>query len=835
MPRKTWTTLASLTAFALLGSQARAAEPAPKAPPVDYSRDIKPILAGTCYACHGPDEGKRKAKLRVDVREEAIKEAIKPGDPAGSPLYQRIISKDADEVMPPPNSKRERLTPAQAELVRRWIEQGAKFDVHWAYVKPVRPTAPAVKNQAWLRNPIDSFVLAKLETFKVQPASEAERVTLIRRLSFDLTGLPPTPAEVDAWLNDQSPDAYEKLVDRLLASKHYGERMALYWLDLVRYADTGGYHSDNHRDVYLYRDYVIKAFNDNNPFDRFTVEQVAGDLLPSATKQDQIASGYNRLLQTTEEGGAQAKEYAAKYAADRVRNISVVWLATTMGCCECHNHKFDPFTMKDFYSLASFFADIKEKAVGRQDQTPLPTPEQAVQLKDLDDKIAALQPLLTKQTPELDAAQAEWELQVHDGDGKALPKNILAIVAIQDVHRNDKQKQELAAHYRTIAPLLEKPRKELADVQAKKTALLKVVPTTLVSMSGPARTMRILPRGNWLDDSGEVVRPAVPAFFGALDPKAQASRMDLAKWLTSPEHPLVARVFVNRLWKLSFGQGIVRSLDDFGTQGTMPTHKELLDWLAVEFVESGWNVKHTHKLILMSAAYRQSSVASKELRERDPGNHWLARQNRYRIDAELVRDNALAVSGLLVRKIGGPSVKPYQPAGYWSFLNFPTRDWFEDKGEDQYRRGLYTYWQRSFLHPSLLAFDAPSREECTTERPRSSTPLQALVLLNDPTYVEAARAFAERIIKEGGPNVGDRLNWSYRQALSRSIKPEETKILTELYRKHHDEYTKDAKQGQQLVSVGQRPVPKDIEPAELAAWTSVARVILNLHETITRN
>jgi mono/diheme cytochrome c family protein len=835
MPRKTWTTLACLMAFGVFAGQANAADPAPKTPPVDYSRDIKPILAGTCYACHGPDDGKRKAKLRVDVREEAIKEAIKPGDPAGSPLYQRIISKDADEVMPPPNSKRERLTPAQAELVRRWIEQGAKFDVHWAYLKPTRPAAPSVKNQAWLRDPIDSFVLAKLETLKVQPAAEADRITLIRRLSFDLTGLPPTPPEVDAWLSDRSPDAYEKLVDRLLASKHYGERMALYWLDLVRYADTGGYHSDNHRDIYLYRDYVIKAFNDNKPFDRFTVEQLAGDLLPSATKQDLIASGYNRLLQTTEEGGAQAKEYAAKYAADRVRNISVVWLATTMGCCECHNHKFDPFTMRDFYSLASFFADIREKAVGRQDQTPLPTPEQAAQLKELDDKIAALQPLLTKQTPELEAAQAEWELKVHNSDGKALPKNILAIVAIQDVHRNDKQKQELATYYRTIAPFLEKPRKELADVQGKKAALLKIVPTTLVSMSGPARTMRILPRGNWLDDSGEVVRPSLPAFFGTLDPKTQANRMDLAKWLTSPEHPLVARVFVNRLWKLSFGQGIVRSLDDFGTQGTMPTHKELLDWLALEFIDSGWNVKHVHKLMLMSAVYRQSSVGSKEQRDRDPGNHWLARQNRYRIDAELVRDNALAVSGLLVRKIGGPSVKPYQPAGYWSFLNFPTRDWFEDKGEDQYRRGLYTYWQRSFLHPSLLAFDAPSREECTTERPRSSTPLQALVLLNDPTYVEAARAFAERIIKEGGPNVGDRLNWSYRQALSRSIKPEETKILTELYRKHHDEYTKDAKQAQQLVSVGQRPVPKDIEPAELAAWTSVARVILNLHEMITRN
>ncbi|MBL8797040.1 MAG: PSD1 domain-containing protein [Planctomycetia bacterium] len=830
-------------AAAFLAMPLQAADDAP----IDYTRDIKPILASQCYSCHGPDEGKRKARLRLDERDAAIKKAIKPGDSAKSPLIERLVSKEADEVMPPPSAKKPPLTPAQIDLLKRWIDQGAKFDVHWAYVKPTRPTPPAATGD-WAKNPIDRFVAAKRQAEKLPPAPEADRITLTRRLYFDLLGLPPTPAEVDVVLKDTSANWYEKLVDRLLASKHYGERMAIYWLDLVRFADTAGYHSDNHRDLWLYREYVIDAFNNNKPFDRFTIEQLAGDLLPNATKQQVIASGYNRLLQTTEEGGAQAKEYTAKYAADRVRNISVVWFASTMGCAECHNHKFDPFTMKDFYSLASFFADIKEKAVGRQDQTPLPTPAQAAQLQELDGKIAQAQQRLNQRSLALDEAQAYWELGVQGGETKGVPKPILDALAVLSEKRSPKQRQDIDAYFRTIAPELKEPRNELADLQKQKDALLKAVPSTLVSMSGPARTMRILPRGNWLDDSGEAVQPAVPASLGALEVKGRPTRLDLAHWLVSPDHPLTARVFVNRLWKLSFGQGLVRSLEDFGIQSTPPTHPELLDWLAVEFASpspqpspaagegaTAWNIKKLHKLILMSATYRQSSVAPKEVRDRDPGNLWLARQGRFRLDAELVRDNALAVSGLLVKKIGGPSVKPYQPAGYWQFLNFPKRDWAEDKGEDQYRRGMYTYWQRSFLHPSLLAFDAPSREECTAERPRSSTPLQALVLLNDPTYVEAARAFAERIVQEGGASVNDRLNWAYRQAVSRPIKPEEAKVLTALVQQHLEEYTADPKAAQQLLGTGQKPAPQGLPLPELAAWTSVARVILNLHETITRN
>jgi mono/diheme cytochrome c family protein len=803
--------------------------------PVDYSREVQPILTAHCYACHGPDEGKRKAKLRLDQRAAAVKQAVKPGDAAHSPLVERVVSADPDQVMPPPASKKGPLSPAQIDVLRRWIDQGAKFDIHWAYAKPGRPALPIVKNTSWVRNPIDAFVVTGQESHGFGPAPEADRVTLIRRLSFDLIGLPPTPAEVDAFVNDRSPEAYEKLVDRLLASDHYGERMAMTWLDAVRYADTGGYHSDNHRDVWLFRDYVIKAFNANQRFDQFTIEQLAGDLLPNPTLEQRIASGYNRLLQTTEEGGAQPKEYTAKYAADRVRNASSVWMATTMGCCECHNHKFDPFTTRDFYSFEAFFADVQEKAVGRQDQTPILSPEAEARLKKFDTELARARAEMDRARPELDAAQATWEEQAK-ADKAKLPKPVADALAVEPGQRSPQQKQTLAAHYHTVAPELEAVRKELAAAQARRDAFMKDAPTTLVTTAVDPRTVRVLPRGNWLDDSGDVVRPAVPGFLAALDTQSRrATRLDLARWLVSPDNPLTARVFVNRLWKICFGQGLVKSLDDFGIQGSLPSHPQLLDWLAIEFVESGWDVKRMLKLLVMSNAYRQSSVATKELREKDPANVWLARQGRFRLDAELVRDGALEISGLLSRKVGGPSVKPYQPAGYWSYLNFPVREWQADKGDNVYRRGLYTYWCRTFLQPSLLAFDAPTREECTVERTRSSTPLQALVLLNDPTYVEAARVFAEHIVKKGGKNHAARLDWAYRRAVSRGVRPEEVTLLKWLYDKHLAEFRADPAGAAKAVAVGQWPVPKDGDTAELAAWTSVARVVLNLHETITRN
>jgi mono/diheme cytochrome c family protein len=1007
----------ALSAGLFLAALARAA-----APPVDYSRDVRPILANACYACHGPDEKTRKAGLRLDLRESAVRKAIKPGDPAASSLIERIVSTDPDEVMPPPASKKPAVSPAQLAILKRWVAEGAKFDQHWAYTPPARAELPAAADPAWASNPVDRFVLARLTREGLKPAPEADRRTLARRLAFDLTGLPPTPAEVDAFVADARPDAYERYVDKLMASPHFGERLAVVWLDLVRYADTIGYHSDTHRDIAPYRDYVIKSFNDNKPFDRFTVEQLAGDLLPGATNEQRIASGYNKLIMTTEEGGAQAREYLAKYSADRVRNVSSVWMAATVGCAECHDHKYDPYKTRDFYRLAAFFADVKDTPVGRQEQTAIPTPAQEAELKRLDAALATARAALDKPTTDLSAGQAAWEKQaladvasgktawsvvrpttvtsvggakfetLEDGstlntgpnadkdvysvtlpaEGKSitglrlealthsklngrlslangnfvltgveatftpaggkptpvklaravadfeqsgypvagtldkradtgwavaghetpadrravftfekpvaggagatltvtlrhesqfaghnvgrfristtaaaepplmdsgLPPAVADALAVPADKRSAAQKQALADHYRKNAPELAPARAEVAKLEAERAALVKSFPQTMVAMSGPPRPIRVLPRGNWLDDTGELVTPDVPGFLGTVaptDPKARATRLDLANWLVSRDNPLTARVFVNRLWKVAFGQGLVRSMEDFGSQGQLPTHPELLDWLAIEFREGGWDVKKTLRRIVTSATYRQSSLTPRPLRERDPANALLARQNRYRLDAEFVRDNALAVSGLLNLEVGGPSVKPYQPAGYWSYLNFPKREWQKDGGEKQYRRGLYTYWCRTFPHPGMVAFDAPSREECTAERTRSLTPTQALVLLNDPVYVEAARGFASRVLAEGGSGDGQRLKWAYRQALDRDPTPAEVPVLTALLEKHRKEYAAEKAEAELFLKVGDLPAPKEVDPAELAAWASVTRVLLNLHETVTR-
>jgi Protein of unknown function (DUF1553)/Protein of unknown function (DUF1549)/Planctomycete cytochrome C len=847
--------IATLGPFA----SARAASPV-----VGYDRDIRPILSNNCYKCHGPDEKHREAGLRLDLRDVATKPAesgdtaIVPGKPSKSELIARIFSTDDDQRMPPPKSNKS-LTDAQRQLLKQWIADGAKFDRHWSYLRPERaavPTPATLLN--WPRNPIDNFILVRLSQENLQPAAEAEKATLLRRLSFDLIGLPPMPEQVTEFVHDSSSDAYERRVDELLASQHFGERMALDWLDLVRYADSGGYHSDNERTVWPYRDYVIAAFNDNKPFDRFTLEQLAGDLLPDANREMRIASGYNRLLQTTEEGGAQAKEYTAKYAADRVRNLSSVWLGSTMGCCECHDHKYDPFKTRDFYSAEAFFADVQEKPVGRQEETLMPTAEQAAQQKLLDDQIAVVRKTLDTQTPELEREQPEWEEQAKRDlipamlpqlvsamlapvkppilrVGK-LPFDVATILEIDPPQRSEQQRSVPSAYYRTIAPQLRPARAKLADLDRKKAALTKTFPKTLITIPSEPRIVRILPRGNWLDDSGEIVLSAVPAFLPPLEVQGRRpNRLDLARWLVDRQNPLVARVYVNRLWTMLFGQGIVKTSEDFGSQGAAPSHPELLDWLAVEFIESGWNVKHLVKLIVMSAAYRQSSNVSPELRAADPDNRWLARQGRFRLEAELVRDNALAISGLLSLKIGGPSVKPYQPAGYWAYLNFPIREWANDHGENQYRRGLYTFWQRTFLHPSLKALDAPTREECTAVRTRSNTPLQSLVLLNDPAYVEAAHMLAARMMKEGGGTTDDRIAWAFQRALSRSAKPAELKLLAGLFEDHQKQYAADSSAAKQLLGIGDARPPSDLDAADLAAWTSVARVILNLHETITRN
>ncbi|MFO0801514.1 MAG: PSD1 and planctomycete cytochrome C domain-containing protein [Gemmataceae bacterium] len=739
------------------------------AAPVDFNRDIRPILASQCYACHGPDEKTRKADLRLDVRDSAVKSgALVPGKIAESKLLERIMSKDADEVMPPPKSKKPPLTAEQIALFKQWISEGANYSEHWSFAKLTRPEVPKFEGA---RNPIDAFIRYRLQQEGVKPSSEADRVTLIRRLNFDLTGLPPKPEEIKAFVEDKSADAYEKVVDRLLASPHYGERMAVWWLDLVRFADSAGYHSDNEINVTPYRDWVINAFNTNQPFDRFTVEQIAGDLLPSPTLPQRVATAYNRLLQTTEEGGAQAEEYIAKYSSDRVRNYGQVWLGGTIMCAECHNHKFDPYTQKDFYSIAAFFADVQEAPIGRREPgVPVPSAEQEAKLAELTAAIAAKQSVWTR-----------------------------------------------------------------AAATRAKLAFQATFPKSLVTTSGPPRVVRVLSRGNWQDKTGEIMKPNTPGFLPPLQPKKGAyTRLDLANWTVAPENPLTARVAVNRLWKLFYGYGIARSLEESGAQGQLPTHPELLDWLASEF-KTGWDVKKMVRLMVTSQTYRQSSIETPATRERDPFNKLFARQSRWRLDAEFIRDNALAISGLLSPKIGGESVKPYQPAGYWSALNFPTREWQKDTGEKTYRRGMYTHWQRSFPHPAMIAFDATSREECTCERPRSNIPQQALVLLNDPEFVEASKAFAIRVLTDGGKDDAARVAWAFAMATGRSPKEAETKILLALLAKHRKDFAAGSADVVKLLGVGELKVPKEFLTDETAAWVNVCRAIINLHETMTRH
>jgi hypothetical protein len=882
-----------------------------------FNRDIRPILSDRCFPCHGHDPGNRKAELRLDTSEGATEWAIIPGDAENSEVITRVSSDDPEYRMPPVVSKKRPLTPEQVELIRRWIDAGAEYEAHWAYIPPKKPAVPEISNVVvpaisdvvagrrptvaadlptkvvaglpteplpqstavaglpteplprpqvspghegdlrsghvrgpetraqlleWPRNDIDRFLLAKQVEQGVEPAGEADRGTLVRRLYFDLTGLPPTPAEVDEFLNDKEPDAYERLVDNLLASPAYGERMASWWFDLVRFADTVGYHGDQDHRIAPYRDYVIKSFNENLPFDQFTIEQLAGDLLPNPTMWQLVATGYNRVLQTTHEGGAQDAEYRAKHLADRVRNFSEVWLAASVGCAECHDHKFDPFTQRDFYSLGAFFADV--------------------------DHYGSFQPVGGNSTPtERPPEMLAWTLPVYE-EAQALDKKIAKLESsLNGLFKGQWQER----------------RDRLIELKKKRVELeRKFVPTMITKATTPRET-RILPRGNWLDQSGEIVQPQVPHFFeplasvvaglptephsrpqvsssdlagdlrsssvrgqetraqqgGQEETRAQQvrlTRLDLARWLVNGKNPLTARVVVNRLWYRYYGVGLSKSLLDLGSQGEWPQQPDLLDWLAVEFIESGWDVKHMVRLMVNSSAYRQSSLLRPEVDAVDPDNRLVARQSRYRLDAEQIRDNALAVSGLLVRKIGGGFAKPYQPAGYYRHLNFPEREYKPSSNENQFRRAVYVHWQRQFLHPWLLAFDAPTREECTAQRAISNTPSAALVLLNDPSFVEAARALAARVLTESA--AGDdqaRLRWAWRTVLARDPRSEELELLRNLLQQHRRHFSSDVKAAETLVSVGISKRPDDVPKSELAAWTSVSRALLNLNETIYRN
>ncbi len=1017
-----------------------------RAEKIEFNRDIRPLLSDNCFACHGPDKNKRKSGLRLDDPDQPFQPAksgdiaIVRGKPDESELVKRLYAKDDDELMPPPESHKT-LNAAQKELLKKWIAQGAEYQPYWAYIAPRRTAVPQVKNGASVRNPIDAFIQQKLAEKNIAPSPEADKRSLLRRLSLDLTGLPPTPEEVRAFLANNAPDAYEKQVDRLLASPHFGERMAQGWLDVARYSDTVGFHGDQNQNAWAFRDYVIDSFNRNKRFDQFTTEQLAGDLLPKPANEQLVATCFNRLNMMTREGGAQPKEYLAKYTADRIRTVGTAWLGSTLGCCECHDHKFDPFKAKDFYSLGAFFADVKQWGVymdygyspnpdlkGFSNDHPFPpeivvdspylqrrkaeaekriaahlaavtkaqkpneigqwvaetrtflaahrdgwadadsveppssTPPKAneakpdapvktapapakkpvpkkgaarkpsgpsvnwsllpgnfrvaairtrvvpgteveerlhsgnqrgvlklsVQIKDKNGKLRAAgiyDAEADRKTPRYangfelpgvkdgwnlskqpGAQQAVWLLdppvKLHEGEslvvstsGDVLPGKLgvswspLAALdplrcaddtiraAILAPKRTAGQEQLVrAAHFLATAPddaafaQYKTLQREWLEYRGGKT------PVMVTEHSDKPLTVRVLARGNWQDETGEACVPATPDFLPKLAGAdgRKLTRLDLAKWLCSPENPLTARVQMNRMWRQFFGNGISAQTDDLGAQGEPPSHLELLDWMAVEFREKGWDLKHMAKLISMSHTYRQSASLRPELRDADPNNRLLASQNPRRLDAEFVRDNALAIAGLLDLEMGGPPCNPYQPADYYAGLQFPDREYVADKDARQWRRGVYMHWQRTFLHPMLAAFDAPSREDCIAMRANANSPQQALTLLNDPEFVEAARVFAAKLLAASAKNDAERLELAFQNALARSITAKEKQSLTAFIAKAREEYKAKPQDAAKLLKVGLAPSPANADSIELAAWTSVCRAVLNLHETITR-
>ena len=1129
---------------------------------IDFNRQIRPLLSEYCYACHGPDANKRKGGLRIDDGVGGYQSlpsgetAIVPGDLATSELYRRLTTDDADDRMPPAEAQKH-PKPEHIDLLRRWIEQGARWEKHWSFVPPQRSALPAVAKPDWPRNDIDRFILQKVEGEGFEPAPEAEREKLIRRLTFDLTGLPPAIDEVDAFVDDASSDAYAKVVDRLLTSPRYGEHMARQWLDLARYADTNGYHIDNERQMWRWRDWVIDAFNTNMPFNRFSVEQLAGDLIPDAGTSEKLASGFNRNHMINFEGGAIPEEYRTQYVIDRLTATSTVWMGLTVGCAQCHDHKFDPISQREFYQMFAFFNTIPEQGLDGQggNSAPLmkaPLPEQTAQLDSLRAELELLRADRDKPMPEVDAAQATWEAQwavsqkdrwivlepttftpTVEGENKgvyeilasasmpgiqairldalahaplpseaartefslrefeldvastktpetfervkltlvntdrlqqdavesakAIDGNADSAWPISDFHAgknrtaifvperpiggpegslirirmrhnsgdaypsygsfrfsvtadpqmrpatfdgwyysghyaadsgdaayqaayppeagidleakaadgratwvqlrgafpdgqinplsgevgasylyreidspsaramtitigsNDAVKiwlNDRVVHDNNVArgvkadedivrvqldagknrllakvvnygndyafffrnayeqvgavPLnielaLEGPAearspesvatvrdffrrfesaewRDIDKAHAAKETELKAyddaIPTAMVmaEMDQPRETF-MLNRGQY-DQFGDKVEAATPAVMPPLPAGAKANRLGLAQWLVDPANPLTARVTVNRFWQRFFGTGIVKTSEDFGVQGEWPSHPELLDWLAVEFMESGWDVKHLVRLMVTSATYRQSSRLTPELTERDPNNRLLARGPRYRFDAEIVRDNALAVSGLLVEHVGGPSVKPYQPAGLWEEVafggGFTAQVFAQDKGEANYRRSMYTFWKRQAPPPNMMLFDAPNREVCTSQRARTNTPLQALALLNDPQFVEASRAFGERIMKQGGGTPEDRVNFAFRAVTSRWPTDPERAILLDMYQQQWTEYQANPDSAVQLLSIGEAPRDPTLDTCELAAWSIVANAILNLDEAYTK-
>ncbi len=802
--------------FTLLGLVLLLPTAGQAASPVSYSRDIRPILAENCFSCHGQDANRRKADLRLDTQEgQRAGHVVVPGKADESELVRRILATEPGEVMPPPKSNR-KLTAAQKETLQRWIAEGAPFEGHWAYRAPVRPPIPPVKG---VIHPIDAFLRHRQLLEQISPAPEADRATLLRRVTLDLTGLPPTPEELDAFLADHSADAYEKVVDRLLASPHYGERMALPWLDAARYADSNGFQQDGDTYQWVWRDQVVKALNDNMPFDRFTIEQLAGDLLPNATLEQKIATGFNRNHLVNGEGGAIAEEQRFNILFDRVDVTATNWLGLTMACAQCHDHKYDPLTQRDYYSLLAAFNNVSESGgagyqSSRMRVSPpfieVTTPEQKTLAASLDKIAADLRSALTEK-------QKLWQLRVKDDKSLA---DILKDPARAKTWFQEKIEPKLTALV-------------LAAENEAKAYHADEMPKVMVMADDKPRETHILERGEYLKKK-ETVRFAVPAFLPPLPKDAPPNRLGLAKWLVSPDNPLTARVAVNRAWQTFFGVGLVKTSEDFGVQGDVPLHQDLLDWLAVDFRESGWDVKRLHRLIVTSATYKQSSRVSAAALAQDPENRFQARFPRVRLPAMTLRDLALSASGLLDPRIGGKPVYPYQPEGIWETLAITKERDFTypaSKGRDLYRRSLYTFWRRT-LGPANM-FDASTRQVCKVRSSVTNTPLHALTTLNDPTWTEAARVLAERALKSS-TDPDARFAFTFRRILSRPPSAAEQAVLRRMLEEQLAIYRADKAAAKKLLAVVSAPADAGLDPAEHAAWTNLCLAILNLDEALTR-
>jgi hypothetical protein len=829
-----------------IGAHAAAAEK------LQFNRDIRPILADKCFYCHGQDGNKRQGELRLDDREAALKaKAFVPGDAKASTLIERIHSTDADMQMPPPDSNRT-LSVTQKKLLERWIAEGAEYETHWAFIAPQRPALPATENESWVRNPIDRFVLKKLSDAALKPSPEAERTTLIKRLSIDLTGLPPTPDEITAFVGDNDPQAYEKLVDRLLESRHYGERMALPWLDAARYADSNGFQQDGDTWQWIWRDWVVQALNQDLPFDQFTVWQLAGDLLPSATTEQRIASGFNRNHLLNGEGGAIAEEQRFVVLFDRIDTTATTWLGLTMACAQCHDHKYDPITRRDYYSLLDAFNRVPETGTPQRQSARIRVAAPFIEVLSEENKAklaeleAAMKSLEDEARPVIDAAYSAWRIGLFaDGepaDGKDLPRNLTPLLRKPESERTADDKKSIESQLRSffdnsvkagvVAKLpqvvkYENARKAYEEYKGDK------IPRVMVMSDERLRDTHILDRGEYLQPL-EKVSFATPQFLPPTAAGAPTNRLGLAQWLVSKEHPLTARVQVNRMWQHFFGAGLVKTAEDFGVQSEYPLHKDLLDWLAVEFREGGWSMKKMHRLIVTSATYRQSCRMTEQHRQKDPENRLLARASRFRMPSLLLRDWALATSGLIDTRIGGAPVYPYQPDAVWEPLAITKERDFTypiSTGKDLYRRSLYTFWRRT-VGPANM-FDASNRQTCRVRSATTSTPLHALTTLNDPTWVEAARVLAGRTLQESD-KLDEQLASAFRRVLCRAATGSELNRLRAAYEKQLAIYRADPAAAKAVLAVGASPRDTAIDVSEHAALTMLCLGIFNLDEALTR-